>query len=155
MFLEWTDPPFAPGHWIPEMVEAAGGAPPSADRGEVAAVTWAQVRRRAPDLVVVAPCGFDRAGPTPGPRVVAAGLPPGLPVRAVDANAELARPGPRLVDGSRPWPEACPPGAVPLPAGWPHSSTLPPPPLPPFCLNVTFKPLDGLNVTFKQNEWRT
>jgi iron complex transport system substrate-binding protein len=102
MFLEWTDPPFAPGHWIPEMVSIAGGdavlgTPGSKSRR----VTWEQVSESAPDVVVVAPCGFDRAGSQrlADELVASAVLPTGVPVCAVDANASWARPGTRLPDG--------------------------------------------------------
>jgi iron complex transport system substrate-binding protein len=102
MFLEWTDPPFAPGHWIPEMVEAAGGTPVLATAGEKSRrVTWEAVHAAEPEVVVVAPCGFDRAGSQRlADELVATGvLPTGIPVHAVDANASWARPGTRLVDG--------------------------------------------------------
>ena len=102
MFLEWTDPPFAPGHWIPEMVEAAGGEPVLATAGEKSRrVTWDAVHAAEPQVVIVAPCGFDRAGSQRlADDLVASGvLPAGVPVHAVDANASWARPGTRLVDG--------------------------------------------------------
>lgn len=102
MFLEWTDPPFAPGHWIPEMVSAAGGEPALGRPGQRSRpVTWQMVQDASPDLVVVAPCGYDRAGCRRlADELVASGaLPAGVPVHAVDANASWARPGTRLVDG--------------------------------------------------------
>ncbi len=102
MFLEWTDPPFAPGHWIPEMIEIAGGEPVLGTPGAKSRrVTWDDVHAAAPDLVVVAPCGFDREGSQRlADDLVASGaLPDGVPVHAVDANASWARPGTRLVDG--------------------------------------------------------
>jgi iron complex transport system substrate-binding protein len=102
MFLEWTDPPFAPGHWIPEMVEAAGGDPLLATAGQKSRrVTWEAVHAAEPEVVVVAPCGFDRTGSQRlADDLVASGsLPDGVPVHAVDANASWARPGTRLVDG--------------------------------------------------------
>jgi iron complex transport system substrate-binding protein len=102
MLLEWTDPPFAPGHWVPEMIEAAGCEPLLGTAGEKSRrVTWEQVHAAAPEVVVVAPCGFDRAGSqTLADELVASGgLPAGVPVHAVDANAAWARPGTRLVDG--------------------------------------------------------
>ena len=102
MFLEWTDPPFAPGHWIPEMVEAAGGEPVLATAGEKSRrVSWEAVYAAQPEVVIVAPCGFDRAGSQRlADDLVASGaLPVGVPVYAVDANASWARPGTRLVDG--------------------------------------------------------
>ena len=102
MFLEWTDPPFAPGHWIPEMIEIAGGEPVLATPGEKSQrVTWDQVHAADPDVVVVAPCGFDRDGSQRlADELLASGvLPAGVPVHAVDANASWARPGTRLPDG--------------------------------------------------------
>ena len=64
-------------------------------------VTWEDVRATAPDVVIVAPCGFDREGSARlADELVASGvLPPGVPVHAVDANASWARPGTRLPDG--------------------------------------------------------
>jgi len=100
--LEWADPPYAPGHWIPEMVAAAGGECVLGTAGERSVrVTWEDVAAARPDLVVVAPCGFDRAGAqAQADALTAAGvLPAGVPTYAVDANAHWARPGPRLADG--------------------------------------------------------
>jgi iron complex transport system substrate-binding protein len=102
MFLEWTDPPFAPGHWIPEMIELAGGVPLLATSGEKSRrVTWEDVHAAEPEHIVVAPCGYDRDGSQAlADQLVASGvLPAGVPVHAVDANASWARPGTRLVDG--------------------------------------------------------
>ncbi len=98
--LEWTDPPYAPGHWIPEMVELAGGANVLGAAGQKSVrVSWADVSAARPDVVVVAPCGFDRAGAQAQADLLGDLLPPRAVVRAVDANAAWARPGPRLVDG--------------------------------------------------------
>ena len=102
MFLEWTDPPFAPGHWIPEMVEAAGGEPVLATPGARSRpVTWDAIHAADPDVFVVAPCGFDRDGcrRLADDLVASGALHAGVPVLAVDANASWARPGTRLVDG--------------------------------------------------------
>jgi iron complex transport system substrate-binding protein len=102
MFLEWTDPPFAPGHWIPEMIEIAGGEPVLATPGEKSRrVTWDEIHAASPDVYVVAPCGFDREGSQRlADELVTSGvLPAGVPVHAVDANASWARPGTRLPDG--------------------------------------------------------
>jgi iron complex transport system substrate-binding protein len=102
MFLEWTDPPFAPGHWIPEMIEIAGGDPLLATSGEKSRrVAWEQVHAAEPDVVIVAPCGYDRDGSQRlADELVASGTGPvGVPVHAVDANASWARPGTRLPDG--------------------------------------------------------
>lgn len=102
MLLEWTDPPFAPGHWVPEMIEAAGGEPLLGTPGSASLRTsWDAIRAAAPDVVIAAPCGYDLAGATAlADELVASGvLPPGVPVHPVDANAAWARPGTRLVDG--------------------------------------------------------
>jgi iron complex transport system substrate-binding protein len=102
MLLEWVDPPFAPGHWIPEMVALAGGDPVLGTPGEKSRrVTWEAVHEADPDVVVVAPCGFDRAGAAAQARELERSglLPVGVVVHAVDANAAWARPGTRLVDG--------------------------------------------------------
>ena len=99
VLLEWTDPPYAPGHWVPEMVELAGGVPVLGTAGEKSVrVTWDDVHAAAPDVVVCAPCGFDLAGSAALAAEVV-DLLPEVPVWAVDANASYARPGPRLVDG--------------------------------------------------------
>ncbi len=100
--LEWTDPPFAPGHWLPEMVVAAGGEPVLGAAGQKSVrTTWDAVHAARPDVIVCAPCGYDRAGAqAQADSLVSAGvLPAGTPVHAVDANGSWARPGPRLVDG--------------------------------------------------------
>ncbi len=102
LVLEWTDPPFAPGHWVPEMVTRAGGANVIGTAGEKSfRTTWADALAGAPEVVVVAPCGYhlDGASAQAEALVTAGVLPRGIPVWAVDANASFARPGPRLVDG--------------------------------------------------------
>ena len=113
LVLEWTDPPFAPGHWIPEMVEIAGGVPVLGTAGEKSyRVTWEQVEAAEPDVVVCAPCGFDLEGSVGLSERVRDRF-PGIPVWAVDANASFARPGPRLVDGIEALAGILNPGLVP------------------------------------------
>ena len=98
--LEWTDPPYAPGHWIPEMVELAGGECVLGTAGEKSVrTTWAELHTAAPDVVVVAPCGYDRAGAQAQADALGDLLPRGARIHAVDADAMWVRPGPRLVDG--------------------------------------------------------
>lgn len=100
--LEWTDPPYYPGHWIPEMVERAGGECVIGAPGQRSArTTFEDVAVARPDLVVVAPCGFDRDGArAQADALLAAGLLPNdVAVHCVDADAMWARPGPRVVDG--------------------------------------------------------
>jgi len=94
---EWVDPPYAPGHWIPELVELAGGDCVLGKPGEPSfRVTWDDVRALGPELVVLAPCGYDadRAAREPVPELDA-------DVVAVDANAFYARPTPALASGAR------------------------------------------------------
>ena len=99
LVLEWTDPPFAPGHWIPEMVTRAGGEPTAGVAGERSGrITWDDAVASAPDVVVCAPCGFDLDGSARLAEEVRDRF-PGVPVWAVDADGHFARPGPRLVDG--------------------------------------------------------
>jgi iron complex transport system substrate-binding protein len=65
LVLEWVDPPWGAGHWIPDMVERAGGAPMLGHKGGHAEVTmWDAVREEAPTIVVVAPCGYHLAEAT-------------------------------------------------------------------------------------------
>jgi iron complex transport system substrate-binding protein len=101
LVLEWTDPPFAPGHWVPEMVAFAGGECVLGVAGEKShRVTWDDVSGAAPEVVVCAPCGYGLDQSSALARnLVAAGVLPDVPLWAVDANASFARPGPRLVDG--------------------------------------------------------
>ena len=102
MLLEWTDPPFAPGHWVPEMVEAAGGEPVLAAAGANSVrTTWEAIRAAQPEAYVVAPCGFGReAAQQLADELVANGsVPAGARVLAVDADASWVRPGLRLADG--------------------------------------------------------
>lgn len=102
LVLEWTDPPFAPGHWVPEMVSAAGGHCALGTPGAASVrVGWDDVAGAQAEVIVCAPCGLDLgASAAAGEQLLRAGvLPPGAEVWAVDANASYARPGPRLVDG--------------------------------------------------------
>jgi iron complex transport system substrate-binding protein len=101
LVLEWTDPPFAPGHWIPEMVGLAGGECVLGAPGKKSyRVTWDDVADTAPEVVVCAPCGYGLDQSSALARdLVSTGVLADVPVWAVDANASFARPGPRLVDG--------------------------------------------------------
>jgi iron complex transport system substrate-binding protein len=95
---EWTDPPFAAGHWLPEMVAAAGGEDVLGRPGQPSfRVSWDDVGAKEPELVVVAACGFDakRGG------VEADAVELEVPVVAVDANAYYSRPAPRVAEGVR------------------------------------------------------
>jgi iron complex transport system substrate-binding protein len=98
--LEWIDPPFGAGHWVPDLVVAAGGEPILARPGERSVATsWPDIGAAQPDVVVVAPCGFGLAQAIEQARDVAHLLPTSAEVWAIDADAVMVRPGPRLVDG--------------------------------------------------------
>jgi iron complex transport system substrate-binding protein len=97
--IEWTDPPFTAGHWIPDLVTAAGGVPVAAGPGAPSVPTsWTAITRERPDLLIVAPCGYHLAGAAEQARAVAAAM-PRTQVWAIDADGIVVRPGPRLVDG--------------------------------------------------------
>jgi iron complex transport system substrate-binding protein len=95
---EWLDPPFAAGHWVPEMVAAAGGEEVLGRIGEPSfPTTWDEVREAAPGVIVVAPCGFDAA------RAAHEAAELDLPAEAVavDADAYYSRPSPSVAEGIR------------------------------------------------------
>jgi iron complex transport system substrate-binding protein len=93
---EWIDPPFACGHWIPEMVEAAGGEEVLGRAGQRSVrTTWEEVRAARPELVVAAPCGFDEERAARE----AESIDVGCPVVPVDADRYFVRPAPSLADG--------------------------------------------------------
>lgn len=100
LLLEWVDPPFGAGHWIPQMIETAGGTPVLAAEGtHSGALTWDAVAEAAPDVVIVAPCGFGLDGAVEHAGLALPYLPDAAAVWAVDGDAYIVRPGPRLVDG--------------------------------------------------------
>lgn len=100
LVLEWSDPPFLAGHWVPDLVTASGGEPVLAAPGERSrACTWDDVAQADVDVVLVAPCGYGLAAALDQARAVSARLPVGAAVLAVDAGAVITRPGPRVVDG--------------------------------------------------------
>ena len=102
LVLEWQDPPFNAGHWVPDQVEAAGGEPVLALAGaQSRRLSWAEIVTADADITIFMPCGFDLEGAVaqaPGllahPQAEALGR-----IVAVDANAYFSRPGPRVVDG--------------------------------------------------------
>jgi iron complex transport system substrate-binding protein len=97
--IEWTDPPFTAGHWIPDLVTAAGGEPVAANPGaQSVPTTWSAIAAEGPDLLIVAPCGYHLAGATEQAQAVAAAMPE-VEVWAIDADGIVVRPGPRLVHG--------------------------------------------------------
>ena len=118
--LEWLDPPFTGGHWVPEMIELAGGRDPIGRPGERSAECgWDDLAGLGWDLAVVMPCGYaagaardqavahlDRIRSTGAARIV-----------AVDAASSFSRPGPRLVDGVELLGHLLHPDRVPRPPG--------------------------------------
>ncbi len=114
--VEWVDPPFPAGHWVPDLVTAAGGIPVAAcPGGRSAPTTWADFAAADPDVVLVAPCGFGLAGAAEQARAVAGAL-PGPEVWAIDADGLVVRPGPRLVAGVEAIAAVLHPGRVPASA---------------------------------------
>jgi iron complex transport system substrate-binding protein len=98
VFLEWTEPLFCGGHWVPEMISLAGGEDPLGRPGEDSVrMDWDDVAKASPELIIVSPCGYrlERAA------ALARQMPKAsdAAVYAVDANAYFARPGPRVVEG--------------------------------------------------------
>ncbi len=113
--LEWVDPPFTAGHWVPDLVRAAGGEPVAARPGTRSVqTTWQEFLDAAPDVVLVAPCGFHLAGAIQQARTMAPRF-PGTPVWALDADGIVVRPGPRLIDGVEAIAAILHPAAVPDP----------------------------------------
>jgi iron complex transport system substrate-binding protein len=111
--LEWVDPPFTAGHWVPDLVTAAGGRPVACAAGAASVQTdWAAVAAAAPDLVVVAPCGYHLSGAISQAEYAVRTL-PDVPVWAIDADGIVVRPGPRLVNGVEALASILHPRAVP------------------------------------------
>jgi iron complex transport system substrate-binding protein len=102
--IEWTDPPYVAGHWVPELIAAAGGQDIGGSPGAPSrARPWRELLALAPDLILISLCGFD----VPRARREAArvGDPDGRALldgraRYLDGNAYTSRPGPRLVDAA-------------------------------------------------------
>jgi iron complex transport system substrate-binding protein len=114
--IEWVDPPFTAGHWVPDLVTAAGGQPIAAEAaGRSVPTTWSAIVAARPELVLVAPCGFHLPAAIDQAAAAARAL-PGLPVWAIDADGLVVRPGPRLVDGVEAIASILHPGAVPAAA---------------------------------------
>ena len=119
--IEWLDPPFSAGHWVPEMVRIAGGQELFAGPGERSVrLDWSSVFEAAPEVLVLMPCGFDAGRAAEEARVL-----PDLPgwqdlpavrdgrVWVVDANSFFSRPAPRLVEGVEILARILHPGAFP------------------------------------------
>lgn len=119
--IEWLDPPFSAGHWVPEMVRLAGGRELFAGPGERSVrLDWEAVFEAAPEVLVLMPCGFDAKRAAEEAKAL-----PDLPgwqdlpavkdgrVWAVDANSFFSRPAPRLVEGVEILARILHPGAFP------------------------------------------
>jgi len=103
--IEWLDPPFLAGHWVPELVALAGGVDALAIPGRHSTQTdWATIDRTAADVVLVLLCGFDveraRAELANHPEIAERLRRRGCPVWIMDGNAYTSRPGPRLVEAA-------------------------------------------------------
>lgn len=106
-FMEWTDPVYCSGHWVPEMVDLAGGVDALSRRGaDSVRLTWQAVLDWAPEVLVVSPCGFRLEGAVQQAHQLSnrarwRDLPAVRQGRvyAVDANVYFARPGPRVIQG--------------------------------------------------------
>jgi iron complex transport system substrate-binding protein len=100
--LEWLDPPFAAGHWTPQLIEYAGGEDMLGFAGENSQeCSWEDVAAAQPDIVLVMPCGYDaeiahREAEMHRDQLAALGA---GEVVALDASAYFSRPGPRIIDG--------------------------------------------------------
>jgi iron complex transport system substrate-binding protein len=100
--LEWLDPPFAAGHWTPQLIEYAGGEDVLGFAGEPSEErSWEEIAAAAPDIVIVMPCGYDaeiayREAEMHREQLASLGA---AEVVAVDAASYFSRPGPRIVDG--------------------------------------------------------
>lgn len=119
--IEWLDPPFSAGHWVPEMVRLAGGKELFAGPGERSVrLTWERVFEAAPDALILMPCGFDAERAAYEARALTE-LPgwnelPAVQnerVWVVDANSYFSRPAPRLVEGVEILARILHPGALP------------------------------------------
>lgn len=132
VFLEWIDPPFSAGHWIPEMIEWAGGMDCLGNRdGPSRTIGWEDVVEARPDVLSVACCGMDlqrtlRDLPVLKARVESADLPcvRDRRVHVFDGNAYFSRPGPRLVDSLEILAHTLHPDVHPLPDGLPEARTV-------------------------------
>ncbi|WP_067500332.1 ABC transporter substrate-binding protein [Actinoplanes sp. TFC3] len=111
--VEWVDPPFAGGHWVPDLVTAAGGEAVGARAGKRSVeTTWEELSATEPDVVLVTPCGFHLDGAVEQAQRVVPHF-PGAQVWAIDGDALVVRPGPRLVDGVEAIAAILHPGTVP------------------------------------------
>jgi iron complex transport system substrate-binding protein len=118
--LEWLDPVFVGGHWVPQLIEFAGGVDLLGLAGEPSEQrSWEDVAAARPEVVIVAPCGYDVARGLEEARAYEDQL-RALGAREIviaDASAWFSRPGPRLVEGLEWLAHALHPDLVPAPPG--------------------------------------
>lgn len=116
-YIEWIDPPMSGGHWMPELIDAAGGINLFGEHGAGSPwIEWSQVAEQDPDVIVVAPCGYN-IPVTLREMQVLSGNVVWESLRAVregrvfvvDGNAYFNRPGPRLIDSAEILAEICHP----------------------------------------------
>lgn len=113
--IEWVDPPFRAGHWIPDLVRAAGGEPVAANPASRSTeTTWTEIAAARPDVVIVSPCGFHLDGAIEQANLVADRI-PDAQLWAIDADGLVVRPGPRVVAGAEAIGAMLHPDAVPAP----------------------------------------
>jgi iron complex transport system substrate-binding protein len=124
---EWLEPPYSAGHWVPDMVALAGGTDVAGTVGEPShRMRWSDVAALEPDVVVLAPCGFDLdrtlgevATFELSAHLLGTAARQESRVFAVDGNANFSRPGPRVADGVELLAHLFHPGAYPDPgAAW-------------------------------------
>jgi iron complex transport system substrate-binding protein len=118
--LEWLDPPYAGGHWVPEMIEMAGGQSVAGERGrDSRTATWDELRAARPDVVVAMPCGLyaDEAAAQALARRERLESLGAVRTYAVDAASSFSRPGPRLVEGTELLAHLLHPDRWPAPGG--------------------------------------
>ena len=114
--LEWLDPPFNAGHWVPEQVRLAGGLDVLGTAGERSReIAWDEVRAARPDMVIAMPCGWDATRAAREAETL--GDLDGARLFGVDGAAYFSRPGPRLVDGVELLASILHPGLAAPPAG--------------------------------------
>jgi iron complex transport system substrate-binding protein len=123
--LEWLEPPFIGGHWVPEMVEIAGGEDVLGEAGTKSRTAeWDELIESRPDVVVAMPCGWDATqarAEVEGRAAHVTSLGADR-IWAVDAAASFSRPGPRLVEGTELLAHLLHPDRVQPPPGVPFES---------------------------------
>jgi iron complex transport system substrate-binding protein len=118
--LEWLAPPYAGGHWVPEMVELAGGESVAGEPGrDSRTVAWEELVAARPDVAVAMPCGLYAEEAAEQALAFKSELDSlgAESIYAVDAASSFSRPGPRLVDGVELLGHVLHPDRVPAPAG--------------------------------------